>query len=150
VLVALTLVLALFGQILLAVGLNPFPYLVGYQSRQDYLDQHVSQRLHQTITYLNQNLTAEDKVLFFWELRSYGLHVPHEADTLLDNFSQRLARYGSPEGVGIGLREEGFTHLLVNEHVLKWILFATTVMFGIMTKQSRAKTLNQGETREWN
>ena len=121
VLVALTLVLTLFGQTQLAVSMNPLSYMLGHQSRQDYLDQHVSQRFHQVVAYLNQNLTEEDRVLFIWELRSYGLHVPHEADTLLDNFSQRLALYGSPEGVAQGLREEGFTHLLVNDYVYQWI-----------------------------
>lgn len=121
VLVSLTLVMALFAQFLLAAKLSPWPYLVGFQSRQDYLDEHVSQRLHQAVTYLNQNLTNEDRVLFMWELRSYGVYVPHEADTLLDNFSQRLAQYGSPAGVARGLREEGFTHLLLNEYVFQWI-----------------------------
>lgn len=120
--VILTLAFGLLSQTLLTVGLNPWPYLFGYQSRDDYLARYTTQRLHQTFAYLNENLTAEDKVFFVWEPRSYGLTVPHEADVLLDNFVQRLHRYGSPPGVLTGLREEGFTHILVNQFVYPWIV----------------------------
>jgi hypothetical protein len=118
----LTLIVGLFSQILLTLGLNPLPYLVGHQSRDAYLDLYISQNLHQTITYANETLTPDDKIFFVWELRSYGLDVPHEADTLLNNFPQRLAQYGSPEGVLAGLHQEGFTHILVNQYIYPWIL----------------------------
>jgi hypothetical protein len=107
---------------LLTVGLDPWPYLTGHRSRDDYLGIYVSQRYHQAITYLNENLSAEDKVLFLWEPRSYGCRVPHEADPLQDNFSQYLARYGSPAEMVAGLRKEGFTHVLVNDYVYPWIV----------------------------
>jgi hypothetical protein len=120
-LTALTLAFVLLSQLLLTVGLNPWPYLVGQQSRDEYLNVYVSQHFHQTITYLNQSLTESDRVLFIWEPRSYSCQVPHRADVLLDNFPQLLARYGSPEGVLAGLQEEGFTHVLVNEYIYPWI-----------------------------
>jgi hypothetical protein len=120
-LVGLTLAVALMGQALSTVGLNPWGYLTGHQSRDGYLDQYTAQRLHQAITYLNENLSPDEKVLFVWEPRSYGCHAPHEADVLLDNFAQRLAKYGSPKDVLTGLRREGFTHLLVNGFVYPWI-----------------------------
>jgi len=121
-LTALVLAVGLLGQMLLTVGLDPWPYLTGHRSRDDYLGIYVSQRYHQTITYLNENLSAEDKVLFLWEPRSYGCRVPHEADPLQDNFSQYLARYGSPDEMVAGLRQEGFTHVLVNDYVYPWIV----------------------------
>jgi 4-amino-4-deoxy-L-arabinose transferase-like glycosyltransferase len=121
VLAGLTLAFGLLGQMLLTVGLNPWPYLTGQQTRDDYLDQYTSQRLNQAIRYINENLSGEDRVLFVWEPRSYGTQVPHDADVLLDNFAQRLARYGSPEGIAAGLGNEGFTHLLVNRFVYPWI-----------------------------
>jgi 4-amino-4-deoxy-L-arabinose transferase-like glycosyltransferase len=120
--VILTLAFGLLSQILLTVGFNPWPYLVGHQSRGDYLERYTTQHLHQTVTYLNQNLTDDDKVLFIWEPRSYGLTVPHKADVLLDNFAQQLHQYGSPEGVLTGLRDEGYTHILVNQFVYPWIV----------------------------
>jgi len=119
--VVLTLVFSLLSQVLLTVSLSPWPYLAGYQSREDYMAQYTSQRLQQSIAYLNENLSQDDKVLFFWELRSYGLQTPHRADTVLDNFAQLWNRYGSPEGVLDGLRQDGFTHVLVNEFVYPWI-----------------------------
>lgn len=121
-LAALTMGLSLLSQVLLTVGLDPLPYLTGYQSREEYLDRFVTQRFHQTITYLNENLTDRDRVLFVWEPRSYGCQVPHRADVLLDHLSQYLARYGSPQEMIAGLSREGFTHLLVNEYIYPWIV----------------------------
>jgi len=121
-LAGLTLGFGLLSQMLLTVGLNPWPYLLGLQSRDDYQDVYISQRYHQAITYLNENLSDQDKVLFLWEPRSYGCQVPHEADPLQDNFSQYLARYGSPGEIVAGLRAEGFTHVLINDFVYPWIV----------------------------
>jgi hypothetical protein len=111
------LALALVGQVLLTTSFNPLPYLVGYQSRSDFLDQRVGHGLHQAFRYLNENLTQDDKILFFWELRSYGLEIPHEADIPLDNFAQLLANYGSPDDIAKALREKSFTHILVNQNI---------------------------------
>ncbi len=121
-LTGLVLVFAWLSQMLLTTGLNPWLYLAGYQSRDDYRDQYIPQRFNQAITYLNESLTDQDRVLFIWEPRSYGCRVPHEADVLFDNFAQSLARYGSPEEVAAGLRSEGYSHLLVNEYVYPWIV----------------------------
>jgi hypothetical protein len=118
----LTLALGLLSQVLLTASLNPWPYLVGFQNRDDHLESQIPQRLQQTFRYLNEHLDSGDKVLFVWELRSYGLDVPHKADDLLNNYAQSLARYGSPEGVAEGLVQEGFTHILVNQYIYPWIV----------------------------
>jgi hypothetical protein len=120
--IGLTLGFLLLNQMLLTISLHPWPYLVGQQSREQYLEDYVPLRLQQTIGYINENLGPDDKVLFVWELRSYGLEVAHRTDILLDNFAQSLARYGSPEGVAEGLLQEGFTHILVNQHIYPWIV----------------------------
>ena len=117
----LTLGFALLSQTLLTISLNPWPYLVGHQSRDHYLESYIPQRLQQTFRYLDENLGSDDKVLFVWELRSYGLGVPHQADVRLDNIAQGLARYGSPKGMAEGLMQEGFTHILVNQYIYPWI-----------------------------
>ena len=121
-LVILTLAVGLLGQVMLTVGLDPWPYLAGLRSREQHLEKYTSQRLVQTIEVLNETLTPDDKVLFVWEPRTYGLRVPHDADIVFDNYAQRLALYGSPEAVVEGLRSEGFTHLLVNEFVYPWMV----------------------------
>jgi hypothetical protein len=92
----LTLVIAFLSQVMLTISLDPWPYLAGLRSRTEHLEKFTSQRLAQTIDYLNETLAPGDKVLFVWEPRSYGLRVPYEADIVFDNFAQRLARYGSP------------------------------------------------------
>jgi hypothetical protein len=120
-LVALTLAFGLLSQTLVVVGLNPTPYLTGQESRESYQDRNITQRWHQARTYINENLTSDDKVLFIWEPRSYGYRVPHESDPLFDNFSQLVAQYGSTESVVESLRREGVTHLLVNQFIYPWI-----------------------------
>jgi 4-amino-4-deoxy-L-arabinose transferase-like glycosyltransferase len=121
-LVTLTLGFGWLNQALVVAGSNPAPYLSGYQSAQQYQDEHITMNWNQARTYVNQNLAAGDKVLFFWEPRSYGFRVPHEPDPLFDNFSQLVARYGSVDGVLAGLRAEGVTHLLVNQFIYPWIV----------------------------
>jgi len=120
--VALTLVLGLLNQALTIAGFNPIPRVTGFQSRESYQEQHISQRWYPAITYLNENLTADDKVLFLWEPRNYGTQVPHEADVLFDNWAQLVRQYGTAEKVAEGLRSEGVSHLLVNEYILPWIV----------------------------
>jgi hypothetical protein len=120
--VILTLVIGLLGQVILTAGLDPWPYLAGLRSREQHMEKYTSQRVVQAIEYMNETLTPDDKVLFVWEPRTYGLHVPHEGDVLFDNYAQRQALYGSPEAVVEGLRSEGFTHLLVNEFIYPWMI----------------------------
>jgi hypothetical protein len=119
---ALTLSLSLISQMLLTIGFQPGSYLVGSQSRTEYLDQFISQDWHKAISYINKNLGPEASVLFIWEPRSYGTQVPHEPDVLFDNVSQLIQRYGSAEAMLEGLQNEGVTHLLVNEFIYPWIV----------------------------
>ncbi|MEJ2211762.1 MAG: hypothetical protein P8129_22380 [Anaerolineae bacterium] len=119
---ALTLAFGWLNQALLTAGLNPVPYLTGYKSRSQFQEQYISQKWHEAITYLNEELGPGDRVLFVWEPRSYGTLVPHEPDPLFDNVSQLVYRYGSAEAIAAGLRREGFSHLLVNEYIYPWIV----------------------------
>lgn len=121
-LVAITLGVGWLNQALFVVGFGPLSYLTGYETAQQYQDDHVTLRLSQARTYVNEHLGAGDKVLFFWEPRSYGFRVPHEPDSLFDNFSQSLARYGTPAELPAGLQAEGFTHVLVNRYIYPWIV----------------------------
>lgn len=121
ILVVLTLGFGWLNQALFVAGFNPVPYLTGYETAQQYQDDHVTLRLSQARTYVNEHLEAGDKVLFFWEPRSYGFRMPHEPDSLFDNFSQSLACYGTPAELPAGLQSEGFTHILVNRYIYPWI-----------------------------
>jgi hypothetical protein len=143
-LTGLTLALGLVAQVLLTLKLNPLAYLVGQQSRKDYQDQYTTQRYHQAITYLNQNLSPDEKVIFFWEPRSYGCRVSHQADPLLDNLSQYVARHHTAEAIIAALRAEGFTHVLVNDYVFPWIVrdFPITTDEVEVWEQLRAEFLN--------
>jgi hypothetical protein len=104
------------------IGFEPWAYVVGHRSRDSYLDEYISLDLNPVRDHMNESLTQEDKVLMIWEPRGYGCRIPHDADVLFDNFSQLLARYDSAEGVAVGLEEEGYSHVLVNQFIYPWIV----------------------------
>jgi hypothetical protein len=120
--VALTMAATLLSQALFVAGFNPVPYLTGHQSRKEYLDKRITQRWNEAITYINENLSTDQKVLFVWEPRSYGIRVPYEPDVVFDNVSQLVYRYGSAPEMVTGLCREGFSHLLVNQYTYTWIV----------------------------
>lgn len=144
--VGLTLAFGLLSQTLLVAGFNPIRYLTGFQSRDQFQDQYISQRWHPAITYLNENLDYDNKVLFIWEPRSYGTRVPHQPDVLLDNFSQFVSRYGSAENVAEGMRREGFTHVLVNQFIYPWIIadYPLTLEERAIWEEFEARYLTEG------
>jgi 4-amino-4-deoxy-L-arabinose transferase-like glycosyltransferase len=121
-LAALTMVVTLLSQLLFVARFNPVPFLTGYESRQAFQDRMITQQWNQAISYINENLGADDRVMFVWEPRIYGLRVAYQADVVFDNVSQLVYRYGSPERVLLGLCEEGFTHMLVNRYTYHWIV----------------------------
>jgi hypothetical protein len=120
--IVLTLTVTLLSHGLMFVGRNPLAYLVGYQSRADYLDRFTTHGWNEAMTYLAENRRPGDNVLFFWEPRGYGCAAPCEADVLFDNFSQLLARYHTVEGILTGLQQEGVTLVLVNEAIFPHIV----------------------------
>lgn len=120
--VALTMAVGLLSQVLFVVDFNPVPYLTGHQSRKEYLDVRITQHWNEAITYINENLSTDQKVLLVWEPRIYGIQVPYEPDVVFDNVSQLVCRYGSAPGMLTGLCREGFSHLLVNQYTYTWII----------------------------
>jgi len=108
----ITLGLNLVGQFMETLRIDPLPYLVGLESR----DEHLTRRLgayYATMRYINEHLPPSAKVYFLWEPRGYYCRVTHQADVILDQMKHLVARQGDAAGVQRWLEEQGYTHVLV-------------------------------------
>ncbi len=120
---AVTLALTAFNQGLSAVLQRPLAVLTGVESREEFLTARMADRHYSAMTYINQRLEPGSRTLFLWEPRGYYCLRSHQPDVVLDAWPQRVADYGtSPAALSQGLEGEGFTHILINERVLKAII----------------------------
>jgi hypothetical protein len=110
--VALVLAANLCHQVLYTLRQRPLPALVGLESRDDYLARTLGAH-YAAMEALNARLSAQERVLFLWEPRSYYSRVPTEPDAILDRWPWLLSRHGADLGaIDAELRAEGYTHVL--------------------------------------
>jgi len=120
-LVGVTLVLNLASQALDVLRFNPFGYLVGYESRSAYLERRLGD--HYLAMERLEEVVAEDgRVLFLWEPRSYYSPRSTQPDAILDNWSHLMYLYGDGNQVAAHLRAEGFTHVLLHQWGLDFVV----------------------------
>ena len=111
----LVLVLTLQGLTLVSrwAADPPLPYLAGAESREVYLERHLGAHYH-ALDHLNQTVSPEASVLFLWEPRTYLCRVQCQPDALLYNWRDILRRHEGIDPVYTTLREQGYTHVLLN------------------------------------
>ncbi len=120
-LVGATLALNLVGQALDVLRYNPFGYLVGYESHPAYLERVLGDH-YRAMERLGELVAEDGRVLFLWEPRSYYSPRPVEPDAILDNWSHLVYLYGDEDGVAAYLRAEGFTHVLLHQWGLDFVI----------------------------
>ncbi len=120
-LVGVTLVLNLVNQTLYLLRFNPFGYLVGYESGPAYLERVLGDH-YRAMERLEEVVAEDGRVLFLWEPRSYYSPRPAQPDAILDNWSHLLYLYGDEGGVAAHLRAEGFTHVLLYQWGLDFVI----------------------------
>jgi 4-amino-4-deoxy-L-arabinose transferase-like glycosyltransferase len=120
IVVGLTLALTVIDQGLLTLNLNPAPYLVGQESRDDYLARRLGAH-YAAMRQLNELLPPEAKVIFLWEPRSYYCRPTCLPDSILDRFPHLVWQYGSAEAIAGDWREAGISHVLIHRTGLNFI-----------------------------
>jgi 4-amino-4-deoxy-L-arabinose transferase-like glycosyltransferase len=120
-LVGVTLALNLISQALNLLRLNPFGYLVGYESRPAYLERVLGDH-YQAMRRLGEVVEENGQVLFLWEPRSYYSPRSAQPDAILDNWSHLRYLDGDEDGVATHLRAEGFTHVLLYQWGLDFVI----------------------------
>jgi hypothetical protein len=120
VLLALGLGLAvnLVTQGLSFLALDPLRFVVGAESRDDFLDRQLSDGHYEVMQYINTALPSTSKTLFFWEPRSYYCQRDCLPDVVFDHFSQLAAESPDASQLAGALRNDGISHVLVNE---RWL-----------------------------
>jgi hypothetical protein len=85
-------------------------YLMGYSSRQQYLEQNLG-AYAAAMQRINQ-LPPGSHVLMIWETRSYYCQPICTPDEVLDRWRTDIAHLKNPQAVLQSWRDEGFTHIL--------------------------------------
>lgn len=121
------LVLVLTLQIL-EVGLafvrhQPLRVIAGWETRSQYLDRRLG-AYWETMQFINSDLPADAKVLFWWEMRSYYCERECKPDFILDGFKYLTHTYGTASAIADHLKDEGYTHILLHRSGLDVILAA--------------------------
>ncbi len=118
--VALALGLTLVDTGLLTLRIDPGPYLLGFESRPDYLTRRLGAH-YAAMQDLNAELPAEARVVLLWEPRSYYCDRHCQPDSILDKFPHLVHRYGSAGEIARVWREAGITHILVHQLGLSFV-----------------------------
>ncbi len=120
-LVGVVLAFNLVSQTLDVLRLNPFGYLIGDENRSAYLGRVLGDH-YRALERLGEVVAEDGRVLFLWEPRSYYSPRPAQPDAILDNWSHLLHLYGDEERVAAHLRAEGFTHVLLYQWGLDFVI----------------------------
>jgi 4-amino-4-deoxy-L-arabinose transferase-like glycosyltransferase len=109
--VLLALLCGLLAQGLTTLGSGNLAYLLGLQSREAYLADHLDP-YYSAMQEIN-SLPPAAHLLFLWEVRSYYAVHAVNADPFLDNFDYVYRHCPTPERMLRCFRQAGFTHILL-------------------------------------
>jgi hypothetical protein len=119
---AMGLILNVLSQGLSILGHDPWPFIVGAESRERFLKRQLPDGHYDALEYVNSNLPSSAKVLFFWEPRSYYCQRHCLPDVVFDHFSQLVMEHGDADAIAQALVGRNVTHILVNE---RWLAMGT-------------------------
>lgn len=106
------------SQSLTFLAYAPLSFIVGMESRDDFLRRQLADGHYDALQVINTELPASANVLFFWEPRSYYCQHRCNPDVVFDHFSQLAATYGGPDEIAAALKAEQTSHILVNQ---RWL-----------------------------
>ena len=119
--VGLTLVLTVIDVGLLTLQINPLPYLVGLESRE----QHLTRRLgahYAVMQQIDETFPPEARITFLWEPRSYYCQRDCRPDSILDSFPHLVYQHGAADAIAQTWYEAGITHVLIHRTGLEFML----------------------------
>ncbi len=120
VLIVMVLTLNLASFALYLQDSDPWAYLLGEQTRDEYLADHLGS-YYDAMTYLNRELPPPARVQFLWEPRSYYCDVDCQPDVTLDRFSDLVFRHQELGAIVEQLQEDAATHLLLFEAGIEYM-----------------------------
>jgi len=106
--------LSLINQINQWLTYNPLLYILGSQTREEYLERSLG-TLYLASESINDALPSDAIVQFLWEPRNYYCDLECRGDTILDKYTHLEYLHHDPDEIAQAFKEEGVTHLLVFE-----------------------------------
>ncbi len=119
-LIGLALALNLVELSLNFVQINPLAYLIGQETRAEYLTRRLG-AYYAAMEQMNKTLPAQAQVLFLWEPRSYFCQIQCRPDSILDQLAHDHYLYGSAANIAAAWKKAGVTHVLLHRQGLDFI-----------------------------
>jgi hypothetical protein len=99
-------------------SVEPFGYIGGSVSREEYIENHVLE--YPAIQYINKNVAPESRLLFIF-LGKRGYYCDRDYTLNRGRLYRIVKESESPEQIFMKLRNMGITHLLIRYDILdKW------------------------------
>ncbi len=117
---AIVLLFGLVTQFMEWWTINPLPYALGNESREEHLQRRLG-FLYSASEMITNELPTDAVVQFMWEPRTYYCQKDCRGDHILDKYAHLEHLYGDEVGVATQLEAEGVTHILVHEAGLNFL-----------------------------
>ncbi len=121
----LVLLFGLLSQLLTSLPRAPLGYLLGNQTRSDYLLNQLGVH-YLVMEELNTQLPPDAVIAFLWEPRSYYCNLDCRPDSILDTFSHLEHLYGNAADITRSWQKDGITHVLLHQAGLDFVITAET------------------------
>lgn len=119
-LVGIILILTIFDNAIFVLQRNPLAIAIGAQTRQRYIER--INPSYAALMSLMEELPADANVYALFEPRTYGLPRPTQPDAIIYNFADDVYRYQTSNDVIAHWRAEGYTHVIVYERGLDFMI----------------------------
>jgi hypothetical protein len=119
--IALVFALTLSSYALAFASNSLLAYLVGAESRADYLARTLG-AYDRAAQFIAKQLPADARILALWEPRSYYIQRAIQPDAILDQFPYLLAQTRDADAIARRWQSEGYTHVLLNRQGLNAML----------------------------
>jgi hypothetical protein len=120
VVIGLTLALTLIDTGLMTLKINPLPYLVGVETRDEYLTRRLG-AYYAAMQQINERLPSDAVIVFLWEPRSYYCQCDCRPDSILDQLAHDQYVYGNASRIVEVWKKAGITHVLLHRQGLGFI-----------------------------
>ena len=140
-LIAAVIALTIFDNGIFVLQRNPLAVAFGAQSRAQYIAR--INPSYGALIHSMAELPEDAQVYSLFEPRSYGLPRSIQPDAIVSNFAHDLYLYGTPSVIIEHWKQEGYTHILVYERGLNFMLESPSSQFTPATQAPLQETLNK-------
>ena len=140
VVIAVVITLTLFDNGLFMLQRNPLAVALGAQSRLGYVGR--VNPSYAALIQIMEGLPSNAYLYSLFEPRSYSLPRRIQPDAINYNFAHDLYLYKTPSEVIQHWKAQGYTHILIYERGLDFVVHDSASGFTSATQESLSETLN--------